>query len=315
MDLGAIDLALALGGLIAGLMVGLTGMGGAALVTPMLVLLFGVPPAAAVSSDVVAAAVMKPVGAAVHIRNKTVHWGLVSWLSLGSIPGVLIGTLIFAKVLATSGADETIRTWIGVVLIIALCAMLLKTYLTARSSKIHGEQELLGTQLPVRIVPTVVLGLIVGLIVGMTSVGSGSLMVTVLLLIYPLLRPSVLVGTDLTQAVPMLIAGAIAHAGLGDIDIAVVVSLLIGQLPGVYFGARLSSRYDGRRLRYLLMVVLAATAFKLLGAPSLLAGTIAIVGVLVIGAMMVQERVRSKSSCEPSSSPSPEALINSGGKR
>ena len=88
MDLGAIDLALALGGLIAGLMVGLTGMGGAALVTPMLVLLFGVPPAAAVSSDVVAAAVMKPVGAAVHIRNKTVHWGLVSWLSLGSIPGV-----------------------------------------------------------------------------------------------------------------------------------------------------------------------------------------------------------------------------------
>ena len=113
----------------------------------------------------------------------------------------------------------------------------------------------------------------------------------------------------------MLIAGAIAHAGLGDIDIAVVVSLLIGQLPGVYFGARLSSRYDGRRLRYLLMVVLAATAFKLLGAPSLLAGTIAIVGVLVIGAMMVRERVRSKSSCEPSSSPSPEALINSGGKR
>ena len=295
MNIADIDLALALGGLVAGLMVGLTGMGGAALVTPMLVLVFGIPPAAAVSSDVVAAAIMKPVGASVHIRNKSVHWGLVRWLSLGSIPGVLVGTLIFAKVLATSGADTTIRTWIGVVLIIALFAMLLKTYLTARSSKLLGEQELLGTSMPVKMVPTVALGLVVGLIVGMTSVGSGSLVVTVLLLIYPLLRPSVLVGTDLTAAVPMLIAGAIAHAGLGEIDVAVVVSLLIGQLPGVYLGARLSSRYDGRLLRYLLMVVLAATAIKLLGAPSIVAGTIAIIGVLVIGAMMLRERVRSTS--------------------
>ena len=147
--------------------------------------------------------------------------------------------------------------------------------------------------MPVKMVPTVALGLVVGLIVGMTSVGSGSLVVTVLLLIYPLLRPSVLVGTDLTAAVPMLIAGAIAHAGLGEIDVAVVVSLLIGQLPGVYLGARLSSRYNGRLLRYLLMVVLAATAIKLLGAPSIVAGTIAIVGVLVIGALMLRERVRS----------------------
>ncbi|MCX6424654.1 MAG: sulfite exporter TauE/SafE family protein, partial [Actinobacteria bacterium] len=155
MNIADIDLALALGGLVAGLMVGLTGMGGAALVTPMLVLVFGIPPAAAVSSDVVAAAIMKPVGASVHIRNKSVHWGLVRWLSLGSIPGVLIGTLIFANVLATSGADSTIRTWIGVVLIIALCAMLLKAYLTARSSKLLGEQELLGTSMPVKMVPTV----------------------------------------------------------------------------------------------------------------------------------------------------------------
>ena len=91
MSITDIDLALALGGLFAGIMVGLTGMGGAALVTPMLVLLFGVSPAAAVSSDVVAAAIMKPVGSWVHIRNHTVHWGLVGWLSAGSIPGVLVG--------------------------------------------------------------------------------------------------------------------------------------------------------------------------------------------------------------------------------
>ena len=124
-----IDLALALGGLFAGIMVGLTGMGGAALVTPMLVLLFGVSPAAAVSSDVVAAAFMKPVGAWVHIRNHTVHWGLVAWLSAGSIPGVLLGSWVFSAVLATSGADETIRAWIGGVLVLALIAMLAKGYL------------------------------------------------------------------------------------------------------------------------------------------------------------------------------------------
>ena len=285
-----IDPILALGGLVAGVMVGLTGMGGAALVTPMLVLLFGVSPAAAVSSDVVASAVMKPVGSIVHIRARTVHWGLVGWLSAGSVPGVLVGTWVFSRVLATDEASETIRTWIGAVLLIALAAMVAKNAVAARARALRGVQPLVGGEMPVKVVPTVALGATVGLVVGMTSVGSGSLIVTVLLLLYPLLRPSVLVGTDLTQAVPMLVAGAIAHAGLGEIDWAVVASLLIGQVPGVLVGARLSSRYDGHLLRWLLMVVLAATALKLLGAPSLLSGIIAIVGVLVIGALIVRDR-------------------------
>ena len=115
-------------------------------------------------------------------------------------------------------------------------------------------------------------------------------MVTTLLLLYPLLRPSILVGTDLTQAVPMLVAGAIAHAGFGEISIAVVVSLLIGQIPGVWIGARMSSRYDGVALRYLLMVVLAATAMKLLGVSSLIAGMIALVGVAVVTVLYLRER-------------------------
>lgn len=288
-----LDLALALGGLIAGVMVGLTGMGGAALVTPMLVLVFGVSPAAAVSSDVVASAVMKPVGSLVHIRARTVHWGLVGWLSAGSIPGVLLGTWIFSRVLRTDEANEVIRTWIGAVLLVALAAMVAKNVVAARARQLRGVQPQVGPEMPVRVVPTVVLGLVVGLVVGMTSVGSGSLIVTVLLLLYPLLRPSVLVGTDLTQAVPMLVAGAVAHAGLGDIDWAVVASLLVGQVPGVLVGARLSSRYDGHLLRWLLMVVLGATALKLLGASSLLAGIIAIVGVGIIGVLIVRDRRRS----------------------
>ena len=144
--------------------------------------------------------------------------------------------------------------------------------------------------MPVKIPQTIVLGAVVGFVVGLTSVGSGSLIVTTLLLLYPLLRPSVLVGTDLTQAVPMLIAGAIAHAGFGEISIAVVISLLIGQIPGVWIGARLSSRYDGHALRWLLMVVLAATAAKLLGAPSIIAGMIALVGMGVVGVLIVRDR-------------------------
>ena len=291
MSIGDIDFALSLGGLVAGLMVGLTGMGGAALVTPMLVLLFGVSPAAAVSSDVVASAIMKPVGSLVHIRAHTVHWGLVGWLSAGSIPGVLLGTVIFARVLNTDEASETIRTWIGYVLLIALAAMLAKIWVGRRASDLRAERVPLGTEMPVRTLPTLLLGLVVGVLVGMTSVGSGSLVVTTLLLLYPLLRPSILVGTDLTQAVPMLIAGAIAHAGFGDISIAIVISLLIGQIPGVWIGARMSSRYDGHALRWLLMVVLAATALKLLGASSLIAGMIALVGVIIVTVLYVRERI------------------------
>jgi uncharacterized membrane protein YfcA len=289
-----IDLALSLGGLIAGLIVGLTGMGGAALVTPMLVLLFGINPATAVSSDVVAAAFMKPVGAMVHIRAKTVHWGLVGWLSAGSIPGVLLGTVVFARVLTTDEASATIKTWIGWVLLIAVGAMVAKVWVGRRASGLRATVATLGTDMPVRPVPTLLLGLGVGILVGMTSVGSGSLVVTTLLLLYPLLRPSVLVGTDLTQAVPMLIAGAIAHAGFGDISIAVVVSLLIGQIPGVWIGARMSSRYDGHALRWLLMVVLLATALKLLGVSSLIAGMIAIVGVITVSVMIVRERMHAR---------------------
>lgn len=295
MSITDIDLALSLGGLIAGLIVGLTGMGGAALVTPMLVLLFGINPATAVSSDVVAAAIMKPVGASVHIRAKTVHWGLVGWLSAGSVPGVILGTVVFARVLTTDEASETIKTWIGWVLVLAVVAMVAKTWVSRRASGLRSAADLVGTDMPVKPLPTLLLGLFVGILVGMTSVGSGSLVVTTLLLLYPLLRPSVLVGTDLTQAVPMLIAGAIAHAGFGDISIAVVVSLLIGQIPGVWIGARMSSRYDGHALRWLLMVILAATALKLLGISSLIAGMIAIVGVAVVIVLIVRERIHARS--------------------
>jgi hypothetical protein len=207
------------------------------------------------------------------------------------VPGVIAGTLIFGNVLAKSDAGKTIQSWLGWVLVLALSAMLARTWLSRRSKRLRGELAPTSADQPVRPLLTMVLGAAVGLIVGMTSVGSGSLIVTCLLLMYPLLRPSFVVGTDLTQAVPMLIAGAIAHAGFGSVSIAVVVSLLTGQIPGVWIGARLSSRYDGHILRWLLMVVLAATALKLLGISSLFAGIIAITGVIVVIILIVRERM------------------------
>ena len=290
------DVLLAVGGLVAGLMVGLTGMGGAVLVTPLLIVGFGVPASAAVSSDVVAGAVVKPVGAYVHARRGTVHWRLVLWLSIGSVPGVLLGTLLFARLMDSAGMESTLRTWIGAVLLVALVAMIAKTRLLRRRSVPGGVYDVdaadprRGTQAPVRPLVTAFLGLLVGILVGTTSVGSGSLVVTILLLLYPLLRPSVLVGTDLVQAAPMLLAGAIAHAGIGDVDWRVTATLLVGQVPGVWLGARVSSRYNGVGLRYLLMVVLAASALKLLGVPSLICSLVAVGGIAVIAVLLLRER-------------------------
>jgi uncharacterized membrane protein YfcA len=292
-----LDILLALGGLVAGLMVGLTGMGGAVLVTPLLVLGFGIPASTAVSSDVVAGAVVKPVGATVHGRRGTVHWGLVQWLSLGSIPGVLIGTLMFARLVdAEGGGQGTIKTLLGVVLLVALGATLARGYLARRNAALAPDSDDVrtGPHAPVKRVPTVIIGFVVGVLVGTTSVGSGSLIVTSLLLLYPLLRPSVLVGTDLMQAVPMLVTGAIAHMGLGDVDWRLTLALLCGQIPGVWIGARLSSRYDGVALRWLLMVVLAATSLRLLGVPIIVSAVVAVGGVLVVTFLIVRERMHAR---------------------
>ena len=288
------DVLLALGGLVAGLMVGLTGMGGAVLVTPLLILGFGLPAGAAVSSDLVAAAVMKPVGATVHARRGTVHWGLVGWLSAGSVPGVLIGSLAFTRLVA-DGAEEALAGWIGLALLVAVGATLARTVIAGRNAArapIAADDVRSGPLAPVRKAPTLIIGLVVGTLVGITSVGSGSLVVATLLLLYPLLRPSVLVGTDLVQAVPMLVTGALAHMTIGSVDWRVTAALLVGQVPGIWMGARLSSRYHGMLLRYLLVVVLFATSLRLLGAPSIVASVVAVVGIAVVAVLFVIERRR-----------------------
>ena len=267
------DLGLAVAGLFVGVVVGLTGMGGGALMTPVLVLFFGVQPLAAVSSDLVASAVMKPLGGFVHLRRGTVNLELVKWLMIGSVPAAFAGVLVLRWLGDGESVQQVVKVSLGIALFVAAASLIGKAYLqlverarrrasgTARSAEQSGRPDVIA-----RPVATVLVGALGGLIVGMTSVGSGSLIIIALLALYPALKASQLVGTDLVQAVPLVASAAVAHMFFGDFHLDVTASLLIGCLPGVYVGAQLSSRAPGGIVRRALSLVLLASALKLVGA-------------------------------------------------
>ncbi|GAA3266782.1 MULTISPECIES: sulfite exporter TauE/SafE family protein [Dactylosporangium] len=256
------DPLLAFAGLGVGVIVGLTGMGGGALMTPILVLFFGVPPLAAVSSDLAASAVMKPFGGWVHARRGSVNWGLVRWLCLGSVPSAFLGVLLMRAIGGGDGVQDVVRIALGVALLLAVAGLLIKHYRRDRS---RGD----GTAaVVVRPVPTLLLGAVGGLVVGMTSVGSGSLIIVILLALYPALAPRDLVGTDLVQAIPLVISAALGHALFGDLKLDLAAAVLIGSVPGVLIGARLSSRAPAGVVRAALVIVLIASALKLFAVPT-----------------------------------------------
>ncbi len=282
---------LTLGGLLAGLIVGLTGMGGAAIVTPMLIFVFGIPAPIAVSTDVVSAAAMKPVGAAVHVMRRTPHLRIVFWMCVGSIPGVILGTVAFRAIVNGSAGSEMMRTFIGCALLFSVAMSLGRLRLTRYFSANANRPIFLSAK---RRVTIVIIGLVVGTLVGLTSVGSGSLVAAAILMMFPAMLPSRLVGTDLAQAVPMLIVGAVAHWGLGEIDWSVAISLLIGQVPGVWLGARVSSRYDGQALRLLVLIMVGASGLALVGVPPVPVGLITLVCTVAIGFPIVFDAIRDR---------------------
>jgi uncharacterized membrane protein YfcA len=255
-----IDLLVVLGALVVGFVVGLTGMGGGALMTPMLVLLFHVQPLAAVSSDLVASLVMKPVGSAVHLRRHTVHKEILPWLMLGSVPSAFAGVLVVKFLLHGSQLQADIKLALGGALLLASAAMALNAWLRTRRLRRDG----VAGQLPRRPLVTVLIGVFGGFLVGVTSVGSGSVVIVLLMFLYPQLTGSELVGTVLVQAVPMVGAAALGHVFFGDFQLALTLSLLIGALPGVYLGARLSAVSPDFILRPALVIILLATSLKLL---------------------------------------------------
>jgi uncharacterized membrane protein YfcA len=278
------DPVLTLAGLGVGVVVGLTGMGGGALMTPILVLVFGVPPVAAVSSDLAASAVMKPFGGMVHARRGTVRWPLVGWLCIGSVPSAFVGVLLLRLVGDDGAVQHLIQLALAVALVLAALGLVVKGY-SARRRPAPVETP----PLRVRPLPTALLGAAGGLVVGLTSVGSGSLIIVVLLALYPSLRANDLVGTDLVQAVPLVTAAALGHALFGDLHLDIAAAVLIGSIPGVLIGARLSARAPAGAVRSALVVVLLASASKLFGLPNLLI-VAALAGAAVVGCVVMLRR-------------------------
>ncbi len=288
------------GAFVVGTVVGLTGMGGGALMTPMLVVFFNVPPLAAVSSDLVAAAVMKPVGGGVHLRRGTVNLQLVKWLALGSVPSAFLGVLII-KALGDGEQVETyVKTGLGVALLLASFGLAAKTYLNlAARAKRYARGEFVSSDdhsapvIKVRPVQTLLIGIVGGVVVGMTSVGSGSLMIVALLILYPTLNASQLVGTDLVQAVPLVFSAALGHLLFGDVEFGVTLPLLLGAVPGAYLGARISASAPQGIIRRVLATVLAISGLKLLDIVGNFGLAVAIIAIIVLGpALWMLIRVR-----------------------
>jgi uncharacterized membrane protein YfcA len=257
-----IDPYIVLGSAIIGLLVGMTGAGGGALMTPMLILLFGVTPSTAISSDLVAAVVMRPIGAAVHIRAGTVNLRLVRWMVLGSVPAAFVGAFLLHLLGNAKSAESTIEVFLGVALLIGAGAMALRFVLDRRRGNVRGA---FVTDVHPRALPTLALGIIGGLIVGLTSVGSGSLMIVGLLFIYPMLGANQLVGTDLTQAVPLTIAAALGALAFGHVELSVTGSLILGSVPAVLIGSLLSSTVPDRYIRPGIAFVIFASGLKYVG--------------------------------------------------
>ena len=277
----SIDPYIVIGSAVVGFLVGMTGAGGGALMTPMLILLFSVKPSTAISSDLVAAVVMRPVGAAVHMTKKTVNYGLVGYMVVGSVPAALLGAWTLHLLGNSKGAENNVQVALGAALLVGAGAMVLRVALDRRTGQ--RRQGLIGTVV-VRPLPTVVIGVLGGFIVGMTSVGSGSLMIVLLLFLYPVLGANQLVGTDLTQAVPLTLAAALGALAFGHVEFSVTTSIIIGSVPAVFVGSLISSRAPDRYIRPVIMFVIFASGLKYVGLSTTALGWT--LGMVLLGAAL-----------------------------
>jgi uncharacterized protein len=276
-----VDPFIVLGSAVIGFLVGMTGAGGGALMTPMLILLFGVKPSAAISSDLVAAVLMRPIGAGVHLRRGTVNRRLVGWMVLGSVPMAFLGAYLLSLMGHAKTAQSNIETALGIALLIGASAMVLRYVLDRKSSHDRTAEVHDVTPRPLR---TIAIGMIGGIVVGITSVGSGSLMIIMLLFLYPMISAKQLVGTDLTQAVPLTAAAALGALAFGHVEFGVTISLIIGSVPAVLIGSLLSSSAPDRYIRPVITFVIAASGLKYVGIETTALGWILCAALFALGA-------------------------------
>jgi uncharacterized protein len=246
-------------GFVVGLLVGVTGVGGGSLMTPLLILLFGVHPATAVGTDLLYAAVTKSAGSVVHGFNRTVDWRVVRRLAAGSVPATIL-TIVALSYLDITG--PTARQLIGAVLAFALlltaATLVFRNALTARyAARIGGLPEKRIVLL------TVVVSAVLGVLVSISSVGAGALGVTALLLLYPKLPAARIVGSDIVHAVPLALVAGIGHWIVGSVDWAIILALITGSIPGILIGSYFAIRVPENALRLVLAIVLVVVATKL----------------------------------------------------
>jgi hypothetical protein len=252
-------------GFVVGLLVGLTGVGGGALMTPLLILLFGVKPTTAVGTDVLYAFITKSVGSFQYIRRGQVNFPYIRWLVVGSVPGALTAVFVITPWFEEIGLDVqnfTTRALGVMLLLVGLISVLERRFFAGRlrdSRIIRSEAVQRRYKEPILVIG----GLLIGIGVGLTSVGSGSMLMAVLLLVSEL-SVLVLIGTDIVHATILLGAAGGAHLVRGNVDLMMVVALLIGSIPGISLGTRLAQVVPTNPLRYALALLLTATGAKLL---------------------------------------------------
>ncbi|WP_153109385.1 sulfite exporter TauE/SafE family protein [Propionivibrio limicola] len=250
-----------LSGFIVGGIVGLTGVGGGSLMTPLLVLLFGVHPATAVGTDLLYAAITKAGGTTVHARKGHVDWRITGLLAAGSIPAAIITIWVLSRLPTQSAAvTHTISVSLGIALLLTALAIIFRHKLQ-RYALAHAEDR---THTQYRAPITVAVGLVLGILVTISSVGAGALGVAVLFFLYPKLPAIRIVGSDLAHAVPLTLVAGIGHWALGSIDWALLGSLLLGSLPGIWLGSHLSAKVPERFLRPILASMLVLVGGKLI---------------------------------------------------
>jgi uncharacterized protein len=257
--LGFIGIPYALSGFAVGFVVGMTGVGGGSLMTPLLVLLFGFHPATAVGTDLLYAAVTKTCGTAVHHIGHTVEWHVMGLLAAGSLPASLITLLMLRQSDVSSGALESLTSHVlGYALLLTTLSLVLRRYILRLAHTLSFYRRP-RTQAAA----TVLLGALLGVLVSLSSVGAGAIAVTVLVLLYPHLAIVRIVGTDIAHAVPLTLVAGLGHFAMGTVDLPVLASLLTGSLPGIALGSLIAPHVPERTLRLLVAAVLAAVGAHL----------------------------------------------------
>jgi uncharacterized membrane protein YfcA len=248
-------------GFLVGGIVGVTGVGGGSLMTPLLVLLFGVSPATAVGTDLLYASLTKSLGGWVHGRNATVDWRVVGLMSLGSLPAALLTILLLRWLALDEGHLHRLITGVlSVALLATASALLLKEWIRKFAFRRAREHTAPPLWLPAA---TVITGAVVGMLVTVSSIGAGVLGTVALLFLYPRMLPARVVGTDIVHAVPLTAVAGLGHMMLGTVDFLLLGSLLLGSLPGIYLGSRLSARVPEKMLRTILAVILLVIGLKM----------------------------------------------------